>query len=60
MTLHKEISFETDICRHLAGHDRFYAEGDAAGCVRLRIKRSDPFAYFYGAEPETPPPTPES
>ncbi|MEI2735394.1 MAG: hypothetical protein V9G24_11695 [Rhodoblastus sp.] len=31
MSLHKEISFETEICDHLAAHGWLYAEGDAAG-----------------------------
>jgi hypothetical protein len=30
MNLHKEISFETEICEHLAKHGWLYAEGDAA------------------------------
>ena len=36
MTLHKEISFETEICDHLAAHGWLYAEGDAAGYDRAR------------------------
>jgi hypothetical protein len=32
MSLHKEISFETEICEHLAANGWLYAEGDAAGC----------------------------
>ncbi len=30
MSLHKEISFETEICWHLADHGWLHAEGDAA------------------------------
>ena len=30
MNLHKEISFETEVCDYLAAHDWLYAEGDAA------------------------------
>jgi type I restriction enzyme, R subunit len=30
MSLHKEISFESEICAHLAAHGWFHAEGDAA------------------------------
>jgi len=30
MALHNEIEFENDICEHLAAHDWFYAENDAA------------------------------
>jgi hypothetical protein len=31
MPLHTEISFETEICDHLAAHGWLYAEGDVAG-----------------------------
>ena len=30
MSLHKEISFETEICEHLAANGWLYADGDAA------------------------------
>jgi type I restriction enzyme, R subunit len=30
MSLHKEISFEAEICDHLAAHGWLYADGDAA------------------------------
>ena len=36
MNLHKEISFEIEICQHLAAHGWLYAEGDAAGYDRAR------------------------
>ena len=36
MALHKEISFETEICQHLAAHGWLYAEGDAATYDRAR------------------------
>jgi type I restriction enzyme R subunit len=36
MSLHKEISFETDICAHLAAHGWLYVEGDAAHYDRTR------------------------
>ena len=36
MSLHKEISFETDICQHLADHGWQYADGDAATYDRAR------------------------
>ncbi len=36
MSLHKEISFETEICQHLAAHGWLYADGDAAGYDRTR------------------------
>lgn len=31
MSLHKEISFESEICQHLSGNGWLYADGDAAG-----------------------------
>ena len=34
MSLHKKISFELEICQHLAAHDWLYADGDAAGYDR--------------------------
>lgn len=36
MSLHKEISFETEICQHLAEHGWLYAEGDANGYDRAQ------------------------
>jgi len=36
MSLHKGISFETEICQHLGSHGWLYAEGDAAGYDRAR------------------------
>ena len=36
MSLHKEISFEMEICGHLAAHGWLYAEGDAASYDRAR------------------------
>jgi hypothetical protein len=36
VSLHKEISFETEICAHLAAHGWLYAEGDAASYDRAR------------------------
>jgi type I restriction enzyme R subunit len=36
MNLHKEISFEDEICDHLAAHGWLYAEGDAAHYDRSR------------------------
>ena len=36
MSLHKEISFEDEICEHLAAHGWLYAEGDAAKYDRAR------------------------
>jgi len=34
MSLHKQISFETEICKYLAGHGWLYAEGDASSYDR--------------------------
>ncbi len=36
MSLHKEISFEAEICQHLGGNGWLYAEGDAASYDRAR------------------------
>ena len=36
MSLHQEISFETEICQHLTAHGWLYSEGDAAGYDRAR------------------------
>jgi type I restriction enzyme R subunit len=36
MNLHKEIEFENDICRHLAGQGWLYEEGAAAQHDRAR------------------------
>lgn len=36
MSLHKEISFESEICQHLCDHGWLYAEGDAAAYDRAR------------------------
>src|ERR1700674_1919780 len=36
MSLHKEISFETEICQHISTHGWLYAEGDAAEFDRAR------------------------
>ena len=37
MSLHKENSFETEICQHLADHGWLYAEPDAAGYDRALL-----------------------
>ncbi len=34
MSLHKEITFETEICQHLAANGWLYAEGDTANYDR--------------------------
>jgi type I restriction enzyme R subunit len=55
MSLHKEISFEDEICKYLAAHGWLHAEGDAAGYDRARalfpadllawVKETDPNAW---------------
>jgi len=52
MSLHKEISFETEICAHLAAHGWLYAEGDAAGYDRARaLFPTDVLAWVQTAQP---------
>lgn len=36
MSLHQELSFETEICEHLGANGWLYAEGDAAAYDRTR------------------------
>ena len=53
MSLHKEISFETEICRHLASHGWLYAEGDAAGYDRARaLFPADVLAWVQATQPK--------
>ncbi|GAB3469321.1 type I restriction endonuclease subunit R [Polaromonas eurypsychrophila] len=52
MSLHKEISFETEICDHLAAHGWLYAEGDAAGYDRARaLFPADVLAWVQATQP---------
>ena len=52
MSLHKEISFETEICQYLAGHGWLYAEGDAAAYDRTRaLFPADVLAWIQTAQP---------
>src|ERR1019366_2119103 len=52
MTLHKEISFESEICEHLAAHGWLYAEGDAAGYDRARaLFPADVLAWVQATQP---------
>ena len=52
MNLHKEISFETEICDHLAAQGWLYAEGDAAGYDRARaLFPADALAWVQAAQP---------
>jgi type I restriction enzyme R subunit len=53
MALHKEISFETEICQHLASHGWLYAEGDAAGYDRARaLYPADVLAWVQATQPK--------
>ncbi|MBK5204573.1 MAG: type I restriction endonuclease subunit R [Polaromonas sp.] len=53
MSLHKEISFETEICQHLADHGWLYAEGDAAGYDRARaLFPADVLAWVQATQPK--------
>ncbi len=53
MTLHKEISFETEICQYLADHGWLYAEGDAADYDRARaIFPADVLAWVQATQPK--------
>ncbi|MDP2820495.1 MAG: type I restriction endonuclease [Polaromonas sp.] len=52
MNLHKEISFELEICQHLAAHGWLYAEGDAAGYDRARaLFPADVLAWVQATQP---------
>jgi type I restriction enzyme R subunit len=53
MSLHKEISFETEICAHLAAHGWLYAEGDAASYDRaLALFPDDVVAWVQATQPK--------
>ena len=53
MSLHKEISFETEICKYLADHGWLYAEGDAAGYDRARaLFPADVLAWVQATQPK--------
>lgn len=53
MSLHKEISFESEICQHLAAHGWLYAEGDAANYDRARaLFPADVFAWVQATQPQ--------
>ncbi|WP_072368982.1 type I restriction endonuclease [Hyphomicrobium sp. NDB2Meth4] len=52
MSLHREVSFETEICTHLASHSWLYVEGDAAAYDRARaLFPSDVVAWIREAQP---------
>jgi type I restriction enzyme R subunit len=53
MSVHKEISFETEICQHLASHGWLYAEGDAASYDRARaLFPADVLAWVQATQPK--------
>ena len=53
MSLHKEISFEQEICQHLSDHGWLYAEGDAAGYDRTRaLFPADVLAWVQATQPQ--------
>jgi type I restriction enzyme R subunit len=53
MTLRREVSFETEICAHLAAHGWLYAEGDAAYYDRARaLFPADVVAWVQASQPE--------
>ena len=53
MSLHKEISFENEICQHLAAHGWLYAAGDAQGYDRARaLFPADVLAWVQATQPK--------
>jgi len=53
MSLHKEISFEREVCEHLAAHGWLYAEGDAANYDRaLALYPADVLAWVQQTQPK--------
>ena len=53
MSLHKEISFELEICEYLAAHGWTYAEGDAARYDRARaLFPEDVLAWVQETQPK--------
>ena len=53
MSLHKEISFETEICEHLAKHGWLYNEGDATNYDRTRaLFPADVLAWVQTTQPQ--------
>jgi len=54
MSVHKEISFETEICEQLGGNGWLYAEGDAAGYDRARaLFPADVLAWVQETQPQS-------
>ena len=53
MSLHKEISFEAEICAYLASHGWLYAQGDAASYDRARaLFPADVLAWVQAMQPK--------
>ncbi|MFZ2628564.1 MAG: type I restriction endonuclease [Rugosibacter sp.] len=53
MSLHKEISFENEICEHLAAHGWLHAAGDAAHYDRARaLFPADVLAWVQATQPK--------
>lgn len=53
MSLHKEISFENEICQHMAANGWLYAEGDAAGYDRkAALFTADVLAWVQATQPQ--------
>ena len=53
MSLHKEISFETEICQHLGENGWLYADGDAVGYERARaLFPADVLAWAQATQPK--------
>lgn len=53
MNLHQEISFEAEVCSHLAAHGWLYSEGDAAGYDRARaLFPADVTAWVQATQPQ--------
>ena len=53
MSIHKEISFESEICQHLSDHGWLYAEGDAASYDRARaLFPADVLAWVQVTQPK--------
>ena len=53
MSLHKEISFENEICQHLAAHGWLYAAGDAQNYDRARaLFPADVLAWVQATQPK--------
>ncbi len=54
MSLHKEISFENEVCEHLAAHGWLYAAGDATHYDRARaLFPADVLAWVQTTQPKS-------